>query len=1103
MRKPIEQALHERILVLDGAMGTMIQRHASGGCNDFLCVSRPEVIESVHRRYIEAGADIIETNSFNANAISLKEYGLQEQVYEINYAAAEVARRAAGEEHYVAGSMGPTSVALSMGLASDCDFDTMAGAYREQARGLIDGGVDLLLIETAFDTLNAKAAIVGTNRAMSDCRRRVPLMISATLTENGRLLSGQSLEAFVISVSHARPLSIGLNCGFGPAQMLPYIQQLQGVDCFVSLHANAGLPDELGRYCESPAMMTHTMRRIVGQGMLNIVGGCCGTTPDHIRMIAEMTRGMAPRRIPESGGRKLLRLAGLEALTADRFLKVGERCNVAGSRNFLKLIQQGETGKAVDVAAGQIAAGADVIDINMDDGLLDASAEMNRFVGLLGSDGRTAAVPLMIDSSDFNVILGALKLIQGKPIVNSISLKEGEEVFLSHARLIRELGAAVVVMAFDERGQADTYERRIEVCRRSYELLTRRAGFDGCDIVFDPNVLAVGTGIAEHSDYAVDFVRATEWITENLPDAGVSGGVSNLSFAFRGQNQLRKAMHALFIEMARKAGLSMAIMNPSAPVAPTPDMSPELLDAIADLLLNRRPDATDRLIALSNSSIPQPSASTNSSISSTSQPLTLHALILRGSDERLAEMLDVDLSEKGSAMRVINDTLMPAIDCVGELFGAGKMFLPQVVRSASVMRKAVDYLTPFLSRPSNLSTSKHSPERPKIILATVKGDVHDIGKNIVATVMRCSGFEVIDLGVMTPAETIVDTAVSEQADMIGLSGLITPSLGEMCEVARMLEKRGLQIPLFVGGATTSDMHTAVKIAPLYSGPVVRTADAAALPPMARALATRLDELRAEQEELRRQFALKESLLTIDEARSRSLAVAGPAPMPAHTGLFDYSPAVGDLLPLINWRAFLGEWSLPPDGTDAEAERLLAEARRLLDSERFDVRARVIIAPASRTAPETISAAGIDIHTPRTLRANPVTGACPALADFIAPSGDHIGLFAVSVRPGCVDADEFRSLLRRTVAHRLAEAATAWLHAAALRELWALPENCGIRPAVGYSCLPDHALMLQLDKALTLAQLGISLTENGAMSPDSSTCGLIFARPEAKYFTVER
>jgi len=895
-------------------------------------------------------------------------------------------------------------------------------------------------------------------------------------------------------VSHCRPLSIGLNCGFGVEQLLPYVERLQNLDCFISLHANAGLPDELGRYRQTPERMMFTLRRLMESGKLNIIGGCCGTTPDHIRAIAEAAKTSAVPYRPKPLDDRF-RLSGLEALTTDEFFKIGERCNVAGSRNFLKLIQQGEISQAVEIAANQIEKGAKVLDINMDDGLIDAGAEMERFVSRLALDPRTAPVPLMIDSSDFSVILRALKLIQGRSIVNSISLKEGEEVFLDRARRIQDLGAAVVVMAFDEQGQATTLERRIEICRRSYDLLTRKAGFRGSEIVFDPNVLTVATGIAEHDTYALDFLKATEYITANLPGARVSGGVSNLSFAFRGNNDVRKAMHALFIEYGRKAGLSMAIVNPAAPIAPTPQMPRKLLDAIADVLLNRDPGATDRLTAIATEITPVTQAKTASAPKEKARP-TLGNLILSGSDEGLLPLLDEAVAVTGSAMAVINGPLMEAMDKVGDLFGQGKIFLPQVVRSAAVMRKAVDYLTPIIEA-DRISVAY----RPKMVIATVKGDVHDIGKNIVATVMRCSGFDVIDLGVMVPPEKIIDTALEAGADIIALSGLITPSLDEMCTVARMLEERGARIPLFVGGATTSDMHTAVKIAPLYSALVVRTADAASLPSKALRIRELEPQIRKDQELLRERFRQNDPQLSLDESRRRNVAVSDAAPTPLHLGQFDFHPSIGELTPRINWRAFLGEWSIEPDFDNPQVNKLIEEAKSELGRMAVNIRARVIIDKARRSAPEEISVGAIAIHTPRARRPNPVSGRCPALADYVAAQGDHLGLFAVSADSDFSGLDEYTATMRQILCHRLAEAATAWLHDHVRSELWGLPAECGIRPAIGYPSLPDHSLIFTLDKMLRLSEVGISLTESGAMSPDASTCGIIIAHPAARYFSA--
>lgn len=1079
MRKDLRQVLKDRVLVLDGAMGTMLQRLGHAGCNDSLVLTNPDVIINIHKQYIDAGADIIETNTFNANRFSLADYGLSERVREINVIAARLARTAAGENHYVAGSMGPTGISLSLG--GPTGFDEMADAYAEQAAGLIAGGVDLLLIETVFDTLNAKAAILGAKRAMQSEGRDVEIIISATPTESGRLFCGQALDAFFASISHADPLAVGLNCGFGPEGMLQFIESMQELPYYLSLHANAGLPDELGIYGESPEKMSFTLRRLMQSGKLNIVGGCCGTTPAHIHRIADAAKNAVPHRPKPFADR--LTLAGLELIPDEEFYKVGERCNVAGSRRFLRLISEGNIDEAIEIAARQVEQHAYILDINMDDGMLDAKLEMQRFVSRLVSDSRTASAALMIDSSDFAVIENALKLIPGRPIVNSISLKEGEQSFISKARRMRRMGAAVVVMAFDERGQATSFERRIEVCKRSYDLLVNEAGFRGCDIVFDPNVLAIATGIADHATYGIDFLRATEWIARNLPGVRVSGGISNLSFAFRGHNQLRKLMHARFLQRGRSMGLTMAILNPADETEPAPGVSHQLIDAIDSVIDNASPEATETLLSLA-AELPRTVEAIKSKADE-SHLSSVEELILAGRTAGLESLLDAVVSRLGSAMAVINGPLMEAMNRVGVLFSQGELFLPQVVRAADVMRAAVDYLTPLLG------TEESGGERPKIVLATVRGDVHDIGKNIVATVMRCSGFEVIDLGVMVPAETIVDTAIARQAVAIGLSGLISPSLDRMSEVAALLQSRGASIPLFVGGATTSDMHTAVKIAPLYSAPVVHTAEAATLPPVVVKIKELWPEIRREQERLRREFADRKPCLSIDEARLRSEVVQSPSPTPLKSGYFDFEPTVNELVPLINWRGYLGELSIVPDMQNPEVIKVLDDAKSELMNLDVMVKVRVAILPAFRSAPEAITVNNVQIATPRSLRR---LENCPALADYIAPQNDHIGLFATSVM-----LNSERDIVRSVLANRLAEAATEWLHRKVRSELWGIPDGQGIRPAVGYPSLPDHSLIFDIDKILHLSDIGIKLTETGAMQPLSSTCGLIFAHRESRYF----
>lgn len=1126
MRKPIEEALKERILVLDGAMGTMIQKQSvdeSGfrgsrfidhpvplkGLNDLLCLTNPEIIYDIHKEYIDAGADIIETNTFNANEISLSDYHLQHLVEEINTKGALIARRAAGEDHYVAGSMGPSGISLSISTGHNVTFDRLAEAYKVQAEALIKGGVDLLLIETIFDTLNAKAAIYGIFKAFEETGVKLPVMISATLTESGRLLSGQTLEAFLISIAHANPLSIGLNCGFGAKEMEKYLPILNNSESYVSIHPNAGLPDELGNYTETPLSMLWNIRPILEAGKINIIGGCCGTTPAHIAAIAEAAK-TARQRVPRKKDNDTLYLSGLEPLKCKGFVKVGERCNVAGSRKFLRLINEGKTGEALSIAESQIKNGASILDINMDDPLLNASEKMDEFIDGIYSNPMTAQVPLMIDSSDFNVIESALRKIQGKSLVNSISLKEGEKIFLDRAREIRYLGAAAVVMAFDENGQADTFERRIEICRRAYKLLTEKAGYRQCNIVFDPNVLTVGTGIKAHDRYAIDFLNAVEWIHTHLKGSKVSGGVSNLSFSFRGHNKLRESIHTMFLHHGIERGLDMAIVNPSTPLDPD-NIDVSIKESIDDLLFNRRDDSAIRLLECSGA-IEQESSS-GSKKKQCDAPLyeiSLRDLLLKGSSEGLSNAIEKALeSHDNSALKVVSECLIATMNHVGELFGEGKMFLPQVVRSATVMKEAIDILTPLIEKESKNETDV-SLSRKKFIIATVKGDVHDIGKNIVGIVLRCSGFEVIDLGVMVPKELIINCAVKENADFIGLSGLISPSLNEMAEVAEMMEEKGMKIPLFVGGAATSQLHTALKLSPLYSGMVIHTSDAASLPRMARLISNTdsssdtISEIRAQQMLLREEYTKRHMTLSLFEARQRSERIDKPVSSPMNNGVFTYRLTAKEVRDLINWRGFLGEWDISPDGKSEEARRLINDANEILDrlNDKKIIVARVAILPAFSTENDRIIIDNtISLPTLRRLIPNPVTGKCPALSDFIAGENDYIGIFAVAVDTGEPLSDSYASILQQTVAHRLAEAATEWLHNEAVINLWGLRERSGIRPAIGYPSLPDQNLIFELDKIINLKEIGINLTENGAMIPHSSTCGLIIPHPKSYYFSA--
>ncbi len=1169
----LRSAMAQRVVVLDGAMGTAIQllgldeadfrapevadaACSLKGCNDLLCLSRPELIAGIHRAYIAAGADIISTNTFNANRFSLADYGLQSMARQISHAGAQLAREAAdaaisdGREVWVAGSVGPTGKSLSMTRQLDgaeaISWDEMVDAYTEQIDGLMDGGVDLLLLETVFDALNAKAAIYAAEQVFEVRGRRLPLIISATLTESGRTLAGQTIDAFVATIAHARPLAVGLNCGFGPEKMTAWVEQLQQQPFAVSIHPNAGLPDELGCYSTGPDAFAEAIEPLLREGKLNIVGGCCGTSPEHIARLAATAAGCPPRKIPAAD--RLLHLAGLEALTADGFVTVGERCNVAGSRKFLKLMAAGDVAEAMCIAATEIAKGAQVIDINMDDPMLDASAEMARFLEAAATEPQVARVPVMIDSSDFNVVRRALTLVQGKPIVNSISLKDGEDEFLRRARHIRRMGAAMVVMAFDERGQADTFERKQEVCARSYSLLTA-AGIPPEEIIFDPNVLTVATGIDAHARFGLDFIRAVGWIRRNLPGASVSGGVSNLSFAFRGNNPVREAMHAEFLDLCRAEGMNMAILNPATKVA-VADIPEDLREAIRDVLLCRRDDAVERLTAVAKKYMPEPKAGAPKAKAPDRPAAQLERLIIDGSETGLEEALRAEL-EKRSAMEIVEGPLMAGMNRVGELFGRGEMFLPQVVKSARTMQRAVAILTPYIE-----SSATTAGSRPVMVLATVKGDVHDIGKNIVAVVMRCNGFEVVDLGVMVPGERIVDEAISRNAAFVGLSGLITPSLGEMARVAELMEQRGLKIPLFVGGAAASELHTAVKIAPLYSCPVVYTRDAAALPGRARQfLGDAADEAAATLRERQQQLRVSHSTgtrLAPDEARRHrhQFDPSAQAPAPVSPGLHDFQTKIAELRPLINWRAFLAAWGFDAslaavasiEGCDhcraqwlagvpqekrmaaAKAMQLIKEANRALDRlerEEATVGCRVTILPA-RSADESIiftlpDGDELRIATPR----QPVpgdSGEALSLADFVsADSTDHAALFAVTTRGKITDAiaaartsaDDYDAILLQTIADRLAEAATEWLHARVRRSLWGYETEAsadgryyGIRPAIGYPSLPDQKLVFAADRALNYAELGIRLTENGALDPAASTTGLMIGYAKSRYFVIK-
>lgn len=910
----MQQLINERILVLDGAMGTMIQQYNLSeadfrgerfkdlpgllkGNNDMLCLTRPDVIEEIHRKYLEAGADIIETNTFNATAVSMADYHMQAYCREINLAAARLARKIADEytartpekPRFVAGSVGPTNKTCSMSPDVNnpafraLTFDELSEAYREQMEALLEGGVDAILIETIFDTLNAKAAVLAAETAMQNLGRKVPLMLSVTVSDvAGRTLSGQTLDAFLASVQHADIFSIGLNCSFGARQLKPFLEQLvRRAPYYISAYPNAGLPNSLGQYDQTPEEMAAEVKEYIDEGLVNIIGGCCGTTEAYIAKYQELIKDAKPH-VPAPKP-DYLWLSGLELLEVTpeiNFVNVGERCNVAGSRKFLRLINEKKYDEALSIARKQVEDGALVIDVNMDDGLLDAAEEMTTFLNLVASEPDIARVPVMIDSSKWEVILAGLKCVQGKCIVNSISLKEGEEAFVEHARTVKQYGAAVIVMAFDEKGQADTFERKIEVCERAYRILTEKVGFRPQDIIFDPNVLAVATGIEEHNNYAVDFIKATGWIRRHLPGAHVSGGVSNLSFSFRGNNYIREAMHAVFLYHAIQQGMDMGIVNPGTSVLYT-DIPSDILERIEDVVLNRRPDAAERLIETAeklkaekeNSGEQQTASSHLAWREGTTVEERLQYALVKGLGDYLDEDLHEALAKYPDAVSIIEGPLMSGMNHVGDLFGSGKMFLPQVVKTARTMKKAVAILQPYIEA----EKKEGARSAGKVLLATVKGDVHDIGKNIVSVVMACNNYEIIDLGVMVPAEKIVETAIREKVDIIGLSGLITPSLEEMVHVVSELERAGLDIPVMIGGATTSKLHTALKIAPVYRAPVVYMKDASLNAPVAARLmnldllSTFAEELESEYRELREKNKTKQvKTVSLEEAQKNKL-----------------------------------------------------------------------------------------------------------------------------------------------------------------------------------------------------------------------------------------
>jgi len=1108
----IREAMEERILLLDGAMGTQLQRRGLSGNFDQLNLTRPDIIAAVHRAYIEAGADIIETNTFSSNRLSQKEYGLEDQVPQLATAGARIARaeaERAGRPIWVAGSIGPTSKSLTLatdladGDGRPLSFEDLAAIYEEQVRALIIGGVDLLLIETCFDSLNAKAALYAVSRVAWG----FPVIVSVSPGDRaGRALTGQTLEAFYTAVRHYPLTAFGLNCSLGAEQLLPLIEQVSDFcDVPVICYPNAGLPNELGLYDETPEKMAASIRKMAEAGLVNIVGGCCGTSPEHIAAEKAVVQGLAPRAFREADN--LLRVSGLETVTLDvahnNFTLIGERTNVAGSRKFARLIAAGDYDTALQVAADQITGGASIIDINMDDAMLDGPAAMERFVRQIQNDPAVARAALMIDSSDWNCILAGLRNAQGKCIVNSISLKEGEETFLAKAKEIRALGAAMVVMAFDEEGQATTYYRKIAVCERAYKLLTA-AGIPPQEIIFDVNVLSVGTGIAEHDRYGIDFIEAVRWIKQNLPGSYTSGGISNLSFAFRGNEPVRAAMHTVFLYHAIRAGLDMAIVNP-AQLKPYDSIEPVLRQAAEDVVLARDAEATERLTALAASylALKEQGVAVQEAAASLSPEEQLSADLVAGKAADLQGDVLRCLEILGSAVKVIEGPLMAGMEQVGQQFGAGKMFLPQVVKSAKVMKDAVAILEPYMEADAEATST-----RPVVIHATVKGDVHDIGKNITGIVLRCNGFEVIDLGVMVEKETILATAEEHHADMIGVSGLITPSLFQMEELCREMHARGLDTPLFIGGATTSALHTAVKLAPLYDH-VFYSPDASANAVLAkRCLA---DRAAFEQQQHAAQAHLRTLYL-----RQRQTDAPASIPQPGfppesylQPGEYDFSDLqpcevpLAAVLPHFDDRVFRMTWGLKGD----EAPELVTEGHALLDRAQqhpeFHIRLSLRFFEATREG----DAIRLDaVHTLPMLRQE--EGAGRSLADFVPAEGHGpLGLFALSVHDadrhpeGCsceACHNEYEQMLRRAVKVTLAEATSKWLDkqlAARIRR----PGVKVVKPAAGYASCPDHSLKRDILSLLPEVEtLGITLTDTCAMRPAASICGLIIAHPEAGY-----
>jgi 5-methyltetrahydrofolate--homocysteine methyltransferase len=1189
----LREQLERRILLLDGAMGTMIQRHRLEeadyrgerfahwssdlkGNNDLLCLTRPDIIQAIHRQYLEAGADILETNTFNATAISLADYGQEELAYEINVEAARLARQAAdafeqadpSRPRFVAGALGPTNKTLS--LSPDVNdpgyravtFEAVRAAYYEQARGLLDGGADLLMVETIFDTLNAKAALFAIDQLFEDRGEIWPVIISGTITDaSGRTLSGQTVEAFWISIAHARPICVGLNCALGAAEMRPHLEALSRIaDCYVHAYPNAGLPNEMGEYDQSPHQMCGFIEDFIQSGLVNIVGGCCGTTPEHIRHMAAHLHNAPPRR--SATPQPWMHLSGLEPLVIrpeTNFVNIGERTNVTGSRKFARLILEDRYPEALSVALQQVEGGAQILDVNMDEGLLDSEAAMTRFLNLLMAEPDIARLPVMVDSSKWTVIEAGLRCVQGKCIVNSISLKEGEEVFLHQARLARRYGAAVVVMAFDEDGQADTEERKVAICQRAYRLLREKLDFPAQDIIFDPNIFAVATGIPEHNGYAVAFMEATRRIKALCPGVRISGGVSNLSFSFRGNDLVREAMHSAFLFHAIRAGMDMGIVN-AGMMTIYADIPADLLELVEDVLFDRRADATERLTTYAEAHAGAREEKAEKALAWRSLPLPkrMEYALVKGLDAFIEEDTEEARRQSASALEVIEGLLMDGMSVVGDLFGSGQMFLPQVVKSARVMKKAVAWLTPYIEAEKKAGDTS---AKGRILLATVKGDVHDIGKNIVGVVLGCNNYEVIDLGVMVSLERILETAIAEKADVIGLSGLITPSLDEMVYVAKEMQRRGLQLPLLIGGATTSRTHTAVKIEPEYDGPVIHVLDASRSVPVVSALLsqdpgpreallsdTRRDYARIREQRLNR--AAAREMLSLEQARENAFrpdwsSYRPPAPLRPGLHIFE-RVALRELTPFIDWTPFFQTWELAgryPDilrdplvGT--EAARLYRDARSLLEAVVeggwLEARAVAGLFPAASEGDDILlwpdgkrHESPLRLHHLRQQVRKTAGQPNYCLSDFLAPAGsgveDWLGAFAVTAGIGIedrvaafeADLDDYNAIMLKALADRLAEALAEWLHREVRTRLWGYSPDeqldnqhliaesyRGIRPAPGYPACPEHSEKASLWTLLDVERhTGIQLTDNYAMYPASSVSGWYFSHPDSRYFPV--